>query len=114
MKRAVTLVSLLCVAALFGAADAGAFTIENYGNGSDSGSKFVDPDEQAPIQHLTNPSTGQQQNYLSLGPHFGLSVTPNQSSGPYGSGSKNYFDPSQPPVHPFSGYGSGAMGNGSQ
>jgi hypothetical protein len=114
MKRAVTLVVLVCAAAFFGAANAGAFTVENYGNGSDGANKFTDPDEQAPIQHLTNPSTGQDKNTLSLGPHLGISVTPNPSSGPYGSGSKNYFDPSQPPVHPFPGYGGGAAGNGFQ
>ncbi|HYB11636.1 MAG TPA: hypothetical protein VEJ16_18410 [Alphaproteobacteria bacterium] len=114
MKRALTLASLFCVATLFGTAGAGAFTIENYGSGSDSGSKFVDPDEQAPVQHLTDPSTGQNQNYLSLGPHFGISVTPNQFSTPFGSGSRTYLDPSQPPVHPFPGYGSGAFGNNPQ
>lgn len=102
-------VATLGVAAFLGAADAHAFTIENYGNnGSDGGKQFTDPDEQAPIQRLTDPKTGESRGYDFSGTHFNFSVTrePSSGSSAFGPsvGSKNYFDPSQPPPFPNSGF----------
>jgi hypothetical protein len=112
MKRALILSALIAAAALGTAVGANAFTIQTMGGGSGDDSKFTDPDEAAPVQRLTNPSTGQNNGYTFSSPHFGFSVTHEPSSGPYGNGSKNYFDPSQSPVRPFSGFSTGAGGNG--
>jgi len=112
MGRTSLLFGFVGAMVIAGTVGANAFTIQTMGGGSGDSGKFTDPDETAPIQHLTNPSTGQDNGYTFSGPHFGFSVTHDPPSGPYGNGSKNYFDPSQPPVRPFSGSGTGARGNG--
>lgn len=107
----------LVTAAFLGIANAHAFTIEKPGNGASGGEQFAAPDDEAPIQRLTDPKTGKSRGFDFSGTHFNFSVTPgpSQSPGlatgssrpsPFGPsvGSKNYFDPSDPPPFPSSGF----------
>lgn len=102
--------SVLLFAALLGVSPARAFTVETLSDGSPDGSqRFADPDEQAPIQQLTNPSTGAS-GYSWTSPHLNLSIT-RQPSDP----STPFFDPSRnPDGRSTFGFGSSPFGNGSR
>lgn len=75
MKVIAVASSALLIAALFGVSPARAFTVETLSNGNPDGSqRFADPDEQAPMQQLTDPSTGRS-GYSWTSPHLNLSIT---------------------------------------
>ena len=102
--------SALLIAALFGASPADAFTVETLSNGNPDGSpRFTDPDEQAPVQQFTDPSTGTS-GYSWTSPHLNLSITrqPSDASTPF-------LDPSRDPDgRPAFGFGRNPFGNGSR
>jgi len=112
MKRIFFGLAMLAAALLSGVGSAAAFTVENYGNGGNA-QNFVDPDESAPIQHLTDPKGGSSDSGTNfLGGHMNFSVTGNGANSDGGStyGSHNYFDPSQTPVAPSTGFSNGPFG----
>ncbi|HLI12065.1 MAG TPA: hypothetical protein VKY65_10745 [Alphaproteobacteria bacterium] len=122
LTKRISVVAILALAALLLGAPAHAFMLQGMGGNSGNGSNFSDPDEEAPIQKLTNPPGNRDNGIGGSGMHFGFSVN-GDPSGFNGSrdlsGSRNYFDPSQPPpMRPFSsfnsnpfGYGRGPFGN---
>ncbi len=92
MKVIAVASSALLIAALFGASPACAFTVETLSNGNPDGSpRFTDPDEQAPVQRFTDPSTGTS-GYSWTSPHLNLSIT-RQPSG----ASTPFLDPGRNP-----------------
>jgi hypothetical protein len=116
MRTAAIVGAAFLAAALLGGADARAFTIQTLNNSNADGSaRFVDPDAQAPMQKLTDPSTGRSRSYDYSSPNFSFSITGGSSDnggnrGTY-SGPKTYVDPSEPPAFSH-GFGSGPFGPG--
>jgi hypothetical protein len=89
----------LLVAMLLGIGEGRAFTIQNFNNSNPDGStRFADPDEQAPVQHLTNPSGhgGQAGNQTGNTGIPGLSFSITGGSQSNGAGPL-LFDPTRPP-----------------
>jgi hypothetical protein len=117
MKRISLGLAFLAATLLWGMGGAAAFTVENYGNGGNA-QNFVDPDESAPIQRLTDPKSGASGTSTNVfGGHMNFSVTGSgansgggNSDGSAAYGSHNYFDPSQTPVSPSTGFSSGPFG----
>ena len=99
-------VSALALAALLHTTDARAFTVQTFSNTNQDGSqRFSDPDEQAPVQKLTDPSTGRT-GYSVGGSNFHFSITGGSggsSDTPPGSfdSMSSYRSPFQAPKVPF-------------
>lgn len=100
MKHLATGLSAVALLAFLGVSDARAFTLQTINNSNPDGSqRFVDPDQQAPVQRLTNPSGGAPGTNAAA-PGFGFSV-----GGASPGGSSSYIDPSRPPRSAPFGYG---------
>lgn len=100
MKYLAAGLSAAALLALLGASDARALTLQTINNSNPDGSqRFVDPDEQARVQRLTNPSGGAPGTNAAA-PGFGFSVGSGSSAG-----SSSYIDPSRPPRSAPFGYG---------
>jgi hypothetical protein len=111
MKRTSLWLAVCAMALLSGAVRADAFTIESYGNNGSS-QNFTDPDETAPIQHLTDPKDSSSGlNFLGGKLNFSAGsggAQPNGANPTFGS--RNYFDPSRSPGSSWNGYSSGPFG----
>ena len=108
MKIVAAAWSALLVAAVFGASPAGAFTDETLSKtGTEGGQRFTDPDEQAPLQQFTDPSTGAS-GYSWTSPHLKLSITrqPSDSSTPFPNPGRS------PDGRSTFGFGRSPFGNG--
>jgi hypothetical protein len=106
MKVIAAASSALLIAAILGTSPVRAFTVETLGSANPDGSqRFTDPDEQAPVQQLTNPSTGTS-GYNWSSPNLNLSITrqPSDAHTPF-------LDPSRnPDGRPAFGFGTNPFG----
>jgi hypothetical protein len=107
LKHLAALAGLALSAAIaLGASPTRALIVETLGNANpDASQRFTDPDEQAPAQQLTNPSTGTS-GYGWSSPNLNLSITRQPSDAP-----APFLDPSRnPDGRPAFGFGTNPFG----